>query len=237
MKKLHKHILMTNTYQQTSDDNPRYSVKDPNNIYYYKMDRRRLDFEAFRDGMLTVAGASDLSMGGKPLRLTGGAPNYRRTIYALIDRRNLDEVSKTFDFANPDQTAGQRFTSTVAQQALFMMNSPMVADLAHQLVNRKEFSAIQDDRVRISALYNMIYQRAAEPIEIKLGVRYLQQQTGGVTTGAMKSTPTWYNGHGQANRYNEKQKLYSIKFFQFPFTDGTVWKGNNPAYGLSLIHI
>jgi len=107
----------------------------------------------------------------------------------------------------------------------------MVADLAHQLVNRKEFAAIQDDRARISALYNMIYQRAAEPIELKLGVRYLQQQTGGVTTGTMKSTPTWYNGHGQAERYNEKQKLYSIKFFQFPFTDGKVWKGNNPAYG------
>ena len=231
MKKLHKHILMTNTYQQTSDDNPRYSIKDPNNIYYYKMDRRRLDFEAFRDGMLTVAGTSDLSMGGKPLRLTGGAPNYRRTIYALIDRRNLDDVFKTFDFANPDKTAGQRFTSTVAQQALFMMNSPMVADLAHQLVNRKEFTSIQDDRARITALYNMIYQRAPEPIELKLGVRHLQQQTGGVTTGAMKSTPTWYNGHGQADRYNEKQKLYSIKFFQFPFTDGEVWKGNNPAYG------
>jgi hypothetical protein len=231
MKTLHKHILMSNTYQQTSDDNPRYSIKDPNNIYYYKMDRRRLDFEAFRDGMLTVAGKTDLSMGGKPLRLTGGAPNYRRTVYAFIDRRNLDDVFKTFDFANPDKTSGQRFTSTVAQQALFMMNSPMVADLSHQLVNRKEFTAIQDDRARITALYNMIYQRAPEPIELKLGVRYLQQQTGGVTTGAMKSAPTWYNGYGQADRYNEKLKLYSIKFHQFPFTDGKVWKGNTPQFG------
>ncbi|MBC8325120.1 MAG: PSD1 domain-containing protein [Verrucomicrobia subdivision 3 bacterium] len=231
MKTLHKHILMSNTYQQTSDDNPRYSIKDPNNIYYYKMDRRRLDFEAFRDGMLSISGKADLAMGGKPLRLTGGSPNYRRTVYALIDRRNLDEVFKTFDFANPDKTAGQRFTSTVAQQALFMMNSPMVADLAHQLVNRKEFTSIQDDRARITALYNMIYQRAPEPIELKLGVRYLQQQTGGVTTGAMKSTPTWYNGYGQADRYNEKNKLYSIKFFQFPFTDGKVWKGNSPQFG------
>ena len=80
MKKLHKHILMSNTYQQTSDDNPRYSVKDPDNIYYYKMDRRRLDLEAFRDGLLSVSGKLDPQMGGKPLKLTGGGSNYRRTI-------------------------------------------------------------------------------------------------------------------------------------------------------------
>ena len=80
---------MSNTYQQTSDDNPRYSVKDPDNLYYYKMDRRRLDFEAFRDGLLHVAGRLDFKMGGKPLRLTGGEANYRRTVYALVDRRNL----------------------------------------------------------------------------------------------------------------------------------------------------
>ena len=104
----------------------------------------------------------------------------------------------------------------------------MLADLAHKIVSKKEFYEIRDDRARITALYNMIYQRAPEPIELKLGVRHLQQQTRGVTTGAMKHAPTWYNGYGQADRYDEKNKLYSIKFFQFPFTDGKVWK-LNPA--------
>ena len=196
MKTLHKHILMSSTYQQTSDDNPRYSVKDPDNIHYYKMDRRRMDFESFRDGLLQVSGKLDLTMGGKPLRLTGGDTNYRRSVYALVDRRNLDEMFKTFDFANPDTTAGQRFVSTVSQQALFMMNSTMLADLAHQIVSRKEFTNIRNDRSRIATLYNMIYQRDPEPIELKLGQRFLQEQTGGVTTGAMR-VPTWYNGYGQ----------------------------------------
>ena len=110
MKKLHKHIVMSNTYQQTSDDNPRYSIKDPDNIYYYKMDRRRLDFESFRDGLLHVSGKLDYTMGGKPLALTG-TTNYRRTVYGMVSRGNLNEMFKTFDFPDPNSTAGQRFTS------------------------------------------------------------------------------------------------------------------------------
>ena len=229
MKTLHKHILMSNTYQQTSDDNPRYSVKDPDNIHYYKMDRRRMDFESFRDGLLQVSGKLDLTMGGKPLRLTGDT-NYRRSVYALVDRRDLDEMFKTFDFANPDTTAGQRFVSTVSQQALFMMNSTMVADLAHQIIDSKELKNIQDDRSRITTLYNMIYQRDPEPIELKLGQRFLQEQTGSVATGDMR-VQTWYNGYGQWRVLDAKNKFYSIAMFQFPFTDGKVFKGNTPAFG------
>ena len=231
MKKLHKHILMSNTYQQTSDNNPRYGIKDPDNIYYYKMNRRRLDLESFRDGLLSVSGKLDPQMGGKPLRLTGGGPNYRRTIYGLVDRRNLDEMFKTFDFANPDSTFGQRFTSTVSQQALFMMNSPMVVDLASRIVNRQEFKSIQNDRSRITTLYNMVYQRDPEPIETKLGQRFLQEQTGGVTTSNMSKAPTWYNGFGQWNVLDKEKKVYAVQFRQFPFTDGKVWKGNSSAYG------
>jgi len=231
MKKLHKHIVTSNTYQQTSDDNPRYSVKDPDNLYYYKMSRRRLDFEAFRDGLLHVSGKLDMKMGGKPLPLTGGDSNYRRTVYALVDRRNLNEMFKTFDFPNPDSTAGQRFTSTVTQQALFMLNSSMVADLAGRIVNRQEFKSIQDDRSRITTLYNMVYQRDPEPIETKLGQRFLQEQTGGVMTSNMAKAPTWYNGFGQWNVLDKEKKVYAVQFRQFPFTDGKVWKGNSSAYG------
>mgnify|MGYP001195230095 FL=1 len=230
MKKLHKHILMSNTYQQTTEDNPRYAITDPDNIQYYKMDRRRMDFEAFRDGLLHVAGKLDFTRGGRPLRLTGGDTNYRRSVYALVDRRNLDEMFKTFDFASPDSTAGQRFTSTVSQQALFMMNSPMVADLANKIVSRPEFKNIRDDRSRITRLYNILYQRDPDPIELKLGQRFLQDQTGGVSTGGMR-TPTWFNGYGQWNVIDPKNKLYSVNFRQFPFTDGKEWKGNSPAFG------
>jgi hypothetical protein len=112
-----------------------------------------------------------------------------------------------------------------------MMNSPMVADLAHQIVSRKEFYEIKDDRRRITALYNMIYQRDPEPLELKLGQRYMQEQTGGVKAGGMASIPTWFNGYGQWNVTDQDKKFYSIAFYQFPYTDGKVWKGNSPAFG------
>ena len=227
MKKLHKHIVMSNTYQQTSDDNPRYSIKDPDNIYYYKMDRRRLDFESFRDGLLHVSGKLDYTMGGKPLALTG-TTNYRRTVYGMVDRRNLNEMFKTFDFPDPNSTAGQRFTSTVSQQALFMMNSPMVADLANRMVNQRNFQNISNDRSRINTLYNMIYQRDPEPIETKLGERFLQAQKIAAAAALDISDKTvWSNGFGSWRKIDDKNKAYGVTYKQFSKTDGKVWQGND----------
>ena len=229
MKKLHKHILMSKTYQQTSDDNPRYGIKDPDNLFYFKMDRRRLDFEAFRDGLLNVSGKIDLKMGGKPVQLTGGDTNYRRTVYALVDRRDLDEMFKTFDFANPDSTAGQRFASTVSQQALFMLNSPMVADLANRIVSRSDFKNIPsaDYTRRISILYNMLYQRDPEPIEVKLGQRFMQSQTLNITAQNNRDKVIWSNGFGSWRKLDESKKTYGVTYQQFPTTDGKVWRSNN----------
>ena len=227
MKKLHKHIVMSNTYQQTSDDNPRYSIKDPDNIYYYKMDRRRLDFESFRDGLLHVSGKLDLTMGGKPLALTG-TTNYRRTVYGMVDRGNLNEMFKTFDFPDPNSTAGQRFTSTVSQQALFMMNSPMVADLANRMINQRNFQNISNDRSRINTLYNMIYQRDPEPIETKLGERFLQAQKIAAAAALDTSDKTvWSNGFGSWRKIDDKNKAYGVTYKQFSKTDGKVWRGND----------
>ena len=233
MKKLHRLILTSNTYQQTSDDNPKYSRKDPDNMYLFKMPRRRLGFEAFRDGLLSISGRIDTTMGGRPIKLTGDSTNYRRTIYGYIDRRNLDDIFKTFDFANPDATAGQRAKTMVAQQALFMMNNPLVADLANKLVNRPEFRTARNDSQRITMLYNLAYQRQPEPIELKLGLRFIEEQTDGRPT-VMGNVNTWYNGYG-ASEYNEKSKIARVRFFSFPWNDGKIWQGSarrpDPQFG------
>ena len=233
MKKLHRLILKSNTYQQSSDDNPRYSRKDSDNMYLFKMPRRRLGFEAFRDGLLSVSGRIDTTMGGRPIKLTGDSTNYRRTIYGYIDRRNLDDIFKTFDFANPDSTAGQRAETMVAQQALFMMNNPLVADLAHKLVNRPEFRTAANNSQRITMLYKLAYQRQPEPIELKLGLRFIEEQTGGRPT-VMGNVNTWHNGYG-ASEYNEESKIARVRFFSFPWNDGKVWQGSarrpDPQFG------
>jgi hypothetical protein len=154
---------------------------------------------------------------------TIGLPNYRRTVYALVDRNNLDEIFKTFDFPNPNSTAGQRFISTVSQQALFMMNSPMLVDLAQQIISRTEFTNIQDNRSRIVTLYNMVYQRDPEPLELKHGQRFLK--------GKARGVQTWYNGYGRWSVMDSKNKIYRINFRQFPYPNLKVSKGNIPSFG------
>ena len=160
MKTLHKHIVMSSTYQQTSKDNARYSEKDPENIYYYKMDRRRLDLESFRDGLLQVSGVLDLTRGGRSIRF----PNDRRTLYALVDRQNLAEIFKVFDFPNPNATAGQRFVSTVSQQSLFLLNSPRVMHAAEAMAKRV-LAASQSNGERVGFAYCLAYSRPPTSVE------------------------------------------------------------------------
>jgi hypothetical protein len=94
------------------------------------MNRRRLDFETTRDSLLSVSGRIDQTAGGHAVDITTQPFTARRTIYGFVERQNLPGLFRTFDFASPDATSPQRFSTTVPQQALFMMNSPFVAELA-----------------------------------------------------------------------------------------------------------
>jgi hypothetical protein len=116
-------------------------------------------------------------MGGAPvqLELGEGGFSHRRTIYGMVDRHNLPEVYGQFDFANPDITTGKRYETTVPQQALFMMNNPLVVELARRLVNRTEFKDLSGQEPRIKFLYERIYQREPTDVEIKLGADYIDE--------------------------------------------------------------
>jgi hypothetical protein len=81
-----------------------------------------------------------------------------------------------FDFANPDMTSGKRHETTVPQQALFFMNSPLVVEQARKLVSREEFEQLSSDTGRIDYLYQRIYQRPPRPEEIKLGQEFVAEQ-------------------------------------------------------------
>jgi len=221
IKKLHRLIMLSSTYQQGSEENPRYALIDPSNLYLYKMNRRRLDFEAFRDSLLTVSGKIDLKMGGQPEDLTREPFSTRRTIYGFIDRRNLAGMFRTFDFANPDATVGQRFNSTVPQQALFMMNSPFVVDLARTYVQRTDFKNTSlTDEQRIESLYWLAYQRPPLPAEVKLGKYFLDAQAG--AEPVKTEQPVWKYGYGE---YDEKARKVK-SFFAFPRFNGKAYQGD-----------
>ncbi|MGV3533334.1 MAG: PSD1 and planctomycete cytochrome C domain-containing protein, partial [Chthoniobacteraceae bacterium] len=122
LKQLHREIMLSSTYQQSSDVADEVVQKDPENRLLTRMNRRRLDFEAMRDSLLLVAGQLDPKMGGHAEQLTEPPYSKRRAVYGFIDRQNLPGTFRTFDFASPDTTSPQRYSTTVPQQALFMLN-------------------------------------------------------------------------------------------------------------------
>lgn len=181
IKKLHRLIVLSATYQQSSDASPRNLAVDPENHYFHHMNRSRLDFESLRDTLLAVAGKIDLQVGGLPVDLSASPEMTRRTVYALIDRQNLPGVFRTFDFANPDVSNQGRFYTTVPQQALALMNNPFVLQQAQALANRPEVIQAKTDAARIQMLYQLVWQRPAEKAELRNGEQFLAGQTAGKT--------------------------------------------------------
>jgi hypothetical protein len=174
LKALHRLIMLSAVYQQRSSGEARSAKVDPENRLLWKMNRQRLDFEALRDSLLAVSGELNLAMGGPSDEMTTAPFTHRRSVYGFIDRQNLPNLLRAFDFASPDTTSPQRFQTTVPQQALFMMNSPFVIDQAKHLVERPEVAAISDPAKRIQELYRLLYGRAPAPDEVQLGLRYLK---------------------------------------------------------------
>ena len=143
---------------------------------------RRLDFEALRDSLLYISGKLDMSeVGGHPVNIVEEPFSNRRSVYGYIDRSNLPETLAHFDFASPSQPIGNRHETVVPQQALFMMNNPLLVEVSRRLMVREEMKPADTDEKRIHALYWMIFQRPPKSEEIALGKRYIESVRGGVT--------------------------------------------------------
>lgn len=173
LKQMHRLIMLSAVYQQTTDDNPRYAQVDPNNRLLWRANIRRLEFEVLRDSLLAIGGSLDTTMYGRPIDLERNPESRRRTIYGLVNRSDVLDVLVNFDFASPDMPSGKRYETTVPQQALFLMNSPVVVEQAKRLVYLKEFKDCESDPARVQFLYERIYQRPARPEEIKLALAFI----------------------------------------------------------------
>jgi hypothetical protein len=171
LKKLHRRIMLSSTYQQQSRDRPEARERDPDNTLLWKMNRRRLDWEALRDSLLAVSGGLDPTMDGPSVKLFTEPFSTRRTMYGFIDRQNVPGVMRTFDFASPDATSAQRHHTTVPQQSLFLMNSPFMKEQVRRLAARVD---LRDDRFddRVYAVYQLLYGRSAGPDEMYLARRF-----------------------------------------------------------------
>src|SRR5262249_52082978 len=97
IKTLHREILLSAAYQASSHADARNQELDPANQYLWRMNRRRLEVEAWRDAMLAVSDSLDETVGG-PSNELALPENHRRTLYAVVSRHDLDWLLRLFDF-------------------------------------------------------------------------------------------------------------------------------------------
>jgi hypothetical protein len=142
---------------------------DPNNAFLWRGNRRRLDLEQMRDTLLAITGELDHAMFGRPLTITGEA-NYRRTIYAFVERQNLPPIVQTFDFANADTSTPRRSMTTVPQQALFALNSPFM--LARSATLASQIARLEASQ-QVPQLFARVLGRAPQASEREECERYL----------------------------------------------------------------
>jgi len=134
------------------------------------MNRRRLDAEALRDSLLMLSGRLDLRCGGPPDQDATGP---RRMLYVRNFRENRSGLGAIFDGAYAAIHVDKRTASTVAPQALFLMNAPLVVDQLEALVARPDISAANEPQQKVQQLYRLLYGRAATPVECELARDFL----------------------------------------------------------------
>jgi hypothetical protein len=176
--------MLSSAYRQASKDRPEARKVDPENRLLWKYARRHMDLEALRDAFLFVSGRLDVKVGGQPVDIVHDAKSGRRTLYGLVDRQDLPNLYRAFNFASPDQTAGVRPKTIVPQQALFAMNSPFMMEQVKSLTTRPEVAQEMDAARRIGVLYHLALQREPSAKELKLGLAFIESAAKGPANAA-----------------------------------------------------
>lgn len=172
IKDLHRAILGSAVYQLASCGDTRNEEVDADNKLLWRMNRRRLEVEAWRDGMLAVAGTLDRSLGGRSNDLAN-PENRRRTLYGSVSRDHLDSLLRLFDFPDPNITSDSRTVTTVPLQQLFVLNSPFMVRNAKALAEHLTAGEKEDSR-RIQQAFFLLYGRPVTEPELRLGLEFLQ---------------------------------------------------------------
>ena len=188
MKALHRRLIGSAVYQQSTEYNATSALADPENRLLWRFHRLRMDVEVLRDSLIALAGSLDDRMGGTLLPTPNRAyvtstanvnpaiyNSNRRSVYLPVVRSALFEVFTAFDFADPSTQSGQRDQTTVAPQALFMMNSGFVLEKSRQLATRLLQQADLDQAARLRLLYTIVYCREPSDAETLRAQAYLDR--------------------------------------------------------------
>ena len=164
LKWLHREILNSATWQQSSIA-PESEARDPENKLYARMLRRRLDWEAWRDAILSSTGTLDLTRGG-PAGDIGALKNARRSLYGASDRQDMDPMLRIHDVPDPGAHNPWRTETITPLQGLFALNSPFMQQQAAVLAAWAKKRPLDD-------FYAKLLQRAPSEKERQVAQNFL----------------------------------------------------------------
>jgi cytochrome c553 len=214
VKRLVKRLVTTQAYRQSSKADAAAVAVDPDNHLLWRSAPRRLDAESLRDALLSVSGRLDpvppkvspvaqagegyargLGGGGGPRYGRGFAPEPRvsgRSVYLPVVRDALPEALALFDAADPSMVVGERPTTTVPSQGLFLLNSPFVLRASDDAAARL-LALPGDDAARLRVAYGLFYGRPPTDAEIASGRQFLTDYTATLarTKGGTGPTEAW----------------------------------------------
>ena len=215
LKRLIRRIVTSRIYAQSAEFAD--AASDPENRLASRGNRKRKDFESMRDTMLQACGSLDRSLGGESVDIHLATPVSRRTLYARIDRQNLPSLFRTFDFASPDAHTPKRLSTTVPQQALFLLNHPQMGTLASGVANRIQSSEPIESR-QVDAVFSTVLGRLPSQSERDQSLAFL------ATTARPPETRfdprrAWQFGTSPNNK-----ELRVTDFQPFPHFTGSSWQ-------------
>jgi hypothetical protein len=171
---LHREIVLSAAYRQSSAHDAAKAAADPDNRWLWRMNRRRLEVEAWRDAMLAANGTLDRTVGGRSRELADPG-NVRRTLYGTIRRRELTDLLRLYDFPDPITHSPGRIPTTTPLQQLFVLNSPFLQQQAEALSRRLAGEVPEGAEDRIRRAYALLFGRSPREKEFQLGLAFLEQ--------------------------------------------------------------
>lgn len=177
LKWLHREIMLSAAYRQSSRDDPKAGGDDPTNRLLWRMNPRRLDVEAWRDSILWASGELNLA-GGGPSSEVDSPEVTRRSVYSRISRGRLHPVLQLYDFPVMTQHSPFRQVTTTPLQQLFVLNSGWMQERGRSLA--EAVGSVSDRAERVGAMYRRAYGRDPSVAEVELGLRYLDDRRAAV---------------------------------------------------------
>jgi cytochrome c553 len=202
IKDLHRTIMNSSTYRMSSNFNDAASKIDATNRYLWRFPVKRLEAEAIRDSILAVSGLLDRTMGGSMLPVKNREflfnhtskdltkyDSFVRSVYLPVVRNNLYDFFQLFDYNDASVSNGDRQTTTVAPQALYLLNSPLVDEASCQIVEQllEENKSLKP---RVQQLYVKLLGRNATRQEMSRARQYYNLFLKTTVTTNTPSSPT-----------------------------------------------